>query len=348
MAEESVRVRSLSGQLLLDLPRPVASSLKAADLKCRLGKVVATQIADGITERRLWLTLGERSLDDDEVVGMFWPQDSGPLELQLAIRNTREDQIEQTVLVSLKAIHEVHAWSIADRLVAIDLQSAEELDTMVRTLFVRALADAPSCERYADVVVAVRPRCPEFHDADGGGKPATFTRSLVNACQNAFENQAAFFDSAGVEETKLSAQDVEQAQQERRTKLSACLLFIGCLFVRQVLGKGKIIARVVDDMIGDRSKLPAEYVFASCCEFIQIVGGRMGGSSQGRVLMGQFVQRIDQLRSSAATDRRNQRGPPFYSEPTRRLAEGVVGLQQMGWRPVLLPSAPDPRRESDI
>jgi len=217
----------------------------------------------------------------------------------------REDELERKVRGLLNKICPDNLKVIVDRLATIELHKADELDFVIRIIFGKALAEPHYCETYADMVHALRSRYPEFPPEREGEKPQSFTRVLLNTCQEEFESLPQTFEATEDEKARFAADDLAIEMKKRKDKILANMKFIGNLFLRNLLAV-KVIGQVVHDLVGIKEKNPEEHMIECVCELLQAIGHTLDGTPNGKVLMHQFAARLMDLKQFTTYSRRIQ------------------------------------------
>jgi len=335
VAEEALHVRTLAGSVWLTVPRADAENLRAADLRRRLCEVLVARVAPGISEGRLLLTIGARTVHEHDLFRAFWPEHGGDLDVQLTIRRTREDEVEQAVLTLLgqelpTSGGEESCKTAVDELASIELRSASELTSVVQAIYTRALADPSHCEYYADVILGLGGRYPDFPSETEGGRPVTFTRVLLNTAQEEFERPRDSLDDddekAAGQERRLHSADDRLEMKGQKDKMLANMKFIGNLFLRQLLAI-KVVGQVVYDLVGIKQAPPEEHHIECVCHLLRTIGFRWDGTQHGKVIMSQFLARLQDLRRTKGPD-----GRILYSERIQIQIQDLLNLRSHGWQ----------------
>jgi len=238
----------------------------------------------------------------------------------------REDEIERRVRSLLNKICPDNLKTIVDRLALIELHKADELEFVIRIIFGKALAEPHYCETYADMVYALRTRYPEFPPEHEGEKAQTFTRVLLNTCQNEFESLPTSFEPTEEERAKLPPDDLRIEMKKRKDKMLANMKFIGNLFLRELLAV-KVVGQVVHDLIGIKESLPEEHMIECVCELLQAIGHTLDGTQHGKLLMSQFSARLMELKRCSSPD-----GSAAFSKRIQFQIQDLLDLRQNSWQ----------------
>lgn len=242
---------------------------------------------------------------------------------------TREQEIERQVRSLLNKICPENLKTIVERLAQVELHTANELEFVIRIIFEKALLEPHYCETYADMVFALQSRYPQFPPENEGEKPHTFTRVLLNICQNEFESLPTTFEAT--EEDKVKFKDDDHGLflvlKKRKDKMLANMKFIGNLFLRQLLAV-KVIGQVVYDLVGikDNSQYPEEHMIECVCELLKAIGHTLEQTTHGKTLMEQFTQRMKDLKRSP-TD-----GSQPYSKRIIYKIQDLLDLRHNNWQ----------------
>jgi len=239
---------------------------------------------------------------------------------------TRQEKIQREVKSLLNKIAPDNLKTIVDRLANIELYTAEELEFVIRIIFGKALLEPHYCETYADMVFALKNRYPEFPPENEGEKPQTFTRVLLNTCQNEFESLPTTFEATQEEREQLSAEDLQLELHKRKQKMLANMKFIGHLFLRNLLAV-KVIGQVVHDLVGIKEQLPEEHMIECVCELLQAIGHTLDSTASGKDLMAKFAARLQDLKRSQGPDNNTA----AYSKRVQFLIQGLLELRGKGW-----------------
>jgi len=211
----------------------------------------------------------------------------------------------------------------------VNIPNKEALESVVKTLFDMIANDvvddhsgdvskhARCGETYADIMFSLRMVAPTF---DMENKtPMTFTRILLNATQDAFEEMCAKFSNA---EKNGSL----KGDQETVNSLIAVVSFIGHLYVRRLVA-ARVVAQVVHDLIGVRDRQPEQNLIHCVCELMQVVGKAIDSNKQGNMLMTQFLARLSHL----AASRKRDTEEAIYTQDVRDCIKAVHEARFQHW-----------------
>jgi len=239
---------------------------------------------------------------------------------------TRDEEIERRVRSLLNKICPENLKTIVERLALIELYKAEELEFVIRIIFTKALAEPHYCETYADMVFALRTRYPEFPAEAEDQKPTTFTRVLLNTCQNEFESLPSTFEATEEERKLHSTEELNLEMKRRKDKMLANMKFIGNLFLRQLLAV-KVIGQVVHDLVGLKEALPEEHMIECVCELLRSIGFTLDNTQHGKALMSQFANRLMDLKRTVGHD-----GRLSFSKRIQFQIQDLLDLRGNSWQ----------------
>ncbi|OLP95545.1 Eukaryotic translation initiation factor isoform 4G-2 [Symbiodinium microadriaticum] len=243
--------------------------------------------------------------------------------------NDRMEELERHARSLLNKICPDNLAKIVDQLANITLHNAEELKHVIQIIFKKALAEPHYCATYADMVYALKARYPEFPPESEGEKPATFTRVLLNNCQNEFENMPSTFEATDEERIKFpNVEDLQLELKRKKDMMLANMKFIGHLFLRQLLAV-KVIGQVVHDLIGikDGNSVPEEHMIECVCQLLEAIGHTLDENTHGENLMNSFQARLKDLSKHLSSD-----GKQAFSKRIRFAIEDLLDLRKNKWQ----------------
>jgi len=242
----------------------------------------------------------------------------------------RSGELKRQVTGLLNRISPKNQEIIVEQLADIELQSADELNTVIRVIFSKALDDPHYCATYADMVVSLKSRYPQFPPAVENEKPHTFVRLLLNTCQEEFENLPITLDPSADEQVrqKMMAEDIEIYRKKTKDKALANMKFIGHLYLRQMLA-GKIVDRIVHSLLSREDTeqgVPQEHMVECACTLLAIVGYVLEQTSHGRAMVAKFCRRLLDLKSAKDTN-----GKAVFSSRVRFIIQDFLDLKTKQW-----------------
>eukprot|EP00397_Hematodinium_sp_SG-2012_P003042 GEMP01003050.1.p1 GENE.GEMP01003050.1~~GEMP01003050.1.p1 ORF type:complete len:905 (+),score=126.71 GEMP01003050.1:258-2717(+) len=264
---------------------------------------------------------------DISTMGVLRPGDNA---YKIEAPKTRSVEILRSVRSLLNKICPDNLKTIVEQLAQITLSSAEELESVIRIVFKKALSDSHYCATYADMVFALHSRYPEFPPKNEGEKPVTFTRILLNTCQREFENLPALLSEPSPEiKAQYTAEECDSLQQTRKKCALANMKFIGNLFLRQLLSV-KVINQIVHDLLGIKNTgnhHPEEHMIECVCELLKSIGYTLEIVPHGRDVVHAFISRLLDLKG--ATDENNRR---VFSKRIQFAIQDIADLRADGWQ----------------
>lgn len=212
----------------------------------------------------------------------------------------------------------------------VKIVSIEALEIVVRTIFdliTNDTVDDQDCskharcgETFADIMFSLRMVAPTF-DIEGD-KPMTFTRVLLNATQDTFEEMCTKFSNA--KQAELESKESQNAANS----LIALVSFIGHLYVRRLVA-ARVMAQVVHDLIGVRDRQPVAPLVRCVCELMQVIGKSIDANKQGSMLCTQFLGRLNNLAAAKKTGSPTQEA--CYSQEIRDAVKAVNDARFEKW-----------------
>jgi len=181
---------------------------------------------------------------------------------------------------------------LADQVLSLTYESIGDIETLCGLLFDVAITEHHYSEMYADLCKALSGRLPAFKDA-----PMTFTRALLNRCQNEFDNVYTVSDS-------------------RRVRVLGNMKFIGHLFLRRVITQ-KIVRFVVSHLLA--CERPEEHYVECVTALLRSIGATLEASDAGKRHLRNYMLRLTELSRKTY--------PPRIKFQIQNLLE----LQQNGW-----------------
>jgi len=205
----------------------------------------------------------------------------------------------------------------------VPLASAEELEVVIGVLFHAAILNTHYVETYTDMVFALKSNYPEFPPASGEGttKPMSFTRVLLNTCQQEFENIIETLEPSPEDEADESSRDILAGKRKARSL--ATMRFIGHLFLRDLV-TAKVLDLILWQLLQPRppqGESPEERTVECACELLTTVGCTMESTPAGKKLSHRTLARLHELRSGGCFPKRIQ----FR-------IDDLLDLQRNGWQ----------------
>jgi len=250
---------------------------------------------------------------------LFTPGASPPSSLRGA--RTPQDDLRRVVQSLLNKICPENVLTIAEKIASIQLKDAQQLEIVIELIFKKAITEPHYCETYADLVFSLKAAFPEFQAPDGG-KPITFKSSVLNICQNEFEELIATFDANQADE------DPEEIRKRRRDRLCANMKFIGHLFLRQLLS-AKVVGCVSRELVlcdAASGSMPEEHALECACELLMAIGFTLEAHPSGSAVLREVFSRIQALQSASTPA-----GKSHYSKRVQFMLQDLLDTRDNGW-----------------
>ena len=169
----------------------------------------------------------------------------------LARYRIRIRRLAQGLMDQISSVNSEGLENIMNQFSGIEPWNGEELRCIIQVIFNKAMAEPALRKTCARMAVGLRERYPEFPHEDEDQKPVSFTRELLNICQEEFESMSATFGASQEDKAKFpSAAALKEALASKKHRMLACVCFIGHLFLEGLLAM-KVIRHIVHKLIGD-------------------------------------------------------------------------------------------------
>jgi len=229
---------------------------------------------------------------------------------------------------------------VAGKIAAIEVLDLDTLETIIELIFKKALAEPHYCETYADLVFALKSEFPEFLSPDSG-KPITFKSSVLNICQNEFEELLAVIKAVAGDESPVEREELEQRRAASASRMRANMKFIGHLFLRQLLSArviGSVLCELVLCQFSDY--LPEDHAIECACELLIAVGYTLEAMPMGTDAVQQVCCRLLDLKS-----RRTSEGKAAFCKRIQFMIQDVLEMRAAGWARKLFKSSAKTKEE---
>jgi len=252
---------------------------------------------------------------------------------------TQLEELKRTIQSLLNKVCPENVVTIVDKIGAINITDIEQLETIIELIYKKALAEPHYCETYADMVFGLRSVFPEFTSVDSG-KPITFKSSVLNICQNEFEELLTIIKPSGDEETQTKA-EFELKRATMAGRMRANMKFIGHLFLRKLLS-AKVIGSVLCELVLCHfvDYLPEENAIECAVELLIAVGYTLETMPSGENSVKQVCSRLLDLKT-----RKTEDGKAAYCKRIQFMIQDVLDARSAGWARKLFKSSAKTKEE---
>jgi len=253
---------------------------------------------------------------------------------------SRREELRRNVQSHLNKICPENVCAIVDKIAAIEVTDLDQLETIIELIFKKALAEPHYCETYADLVFSLKSVFPEFLSPDSG-KPITFKSSVLNICQNEFEELLAVIKPANEEEAQYESEELELRRTMMAGRMRANMKFIGHLFLRRLLS-AKVIGSVLCELVLCEflDYVPEEHAIECACELLVAVGYTLEAMPAGAHHVQQVCARLLDLKS-----RKTPEGKAAYCKRIQFMIQDVLDARAAGWAMKLFKSSAKTKEE---
>ena len=197
---------------------------------------------------------------------------------------------------------------------------AQKLDSAMRIIFERALAEPPLCEAPVDVVSALLSMyawCPAY------ASTLTSRRKFLGAAYIEIDTLPVPLGGMVAEGMAAEGTVAEDSLQEKR--LLAYMDLLGNLFLNELLTE-HLIGQVFHELIGIKEFLPDEHKIRCICELLTTIGHNLEEGLFGSRLMSQFADRLLFLQGHMMAD-----GQAAYSATIQLQIQRLLYFWQNKW-----------------
>ncbi|CAE7316696.1 unnamed protein product, partial [Symbiodinium pilosum] len=249
----------------------------------------------------------------------------------LARYRIRIRRLAQGLMDQISSVNSEGLENIMNQFSGIEPWNGEELRCIIQVIFNKAMAEPALCKACARMAVGLREHYLEFPHEDEDQKPVSFTRELLNICQEEFESMPATFGVSQEDKAKFpSAEALKEALASKKHRMLACVCFIGHLFLEGLLAM-KVIRHIVHKLIGDgrRGWPPPEEPKLECAlELLTLVGRTLDESvPTGIALMHAFQKRLLDLALLSIGDKH------IFSDRARCAISDLLERRRNHWLP---------------
>merc|ERR1719163_929023 len=229
--------------------------------------------------------------------------------------------LKRSVKSMLNKITAENFSNITEKLASVELTQAPDLDVVIDLVFDKAVTEHAYCEMYADMCLVLRTRFPEFpaQDDEDGAPTLTFTRALLNRCQEEFENLPLYLGPTQEQKDTLNPDELEVIVKKQKDRVLGNMKFIGQLYLRKLLSH-KVVREVVLRLVF-KHEPPEEHYIECFCMLVKNIGATLESSEQGRSYMQQFANRMKDLANVES-----------YTKRIKFAIQNVLDLRSNGWQ----------------
>jgi len=310
-----------------DMPPPELVSLRASAPGVFLPREGAQNASAGLIK-----SSPQRRSDVKTRTPKFPPANSLPSTSANAYRmqaecRSKSEEIRRTVQSLLNKICPENVATIVDRISKIDVNEVEQLEVIIELIFKKALAEPHYCETYADLVFSLKSVFPEFPSHDGG-RPVAFRSSVLNICQNEFEEMMQSGLELDEKEKALEdAEEIELCRKRCKDRMCANMRFIGHLYLRKLLSP-KVIGSVICELTccNNVEQLPEEYAVECACELLLSIGHTLEELPIGAAAVCQVCGRLLEVKS-----KKTPAGKHVYCKRIQFMIQDLLDTRAAGW-----------------
>mmetsp|Transcript_44406 Transcript_44406/g.125436 ORF Transcript_44406/g.125436 Transcript_44406/m.125436 type:complete len:584 (+) Transcript_44406:83-1834(+) len=236
------------------------------------------------------------------------------------------DELKRKVQGLLNKVCPENVSTIVHKISAVEITDTQQLETVIELIFKKALTEPHYCETYADLVFSLKSVFPEFPALDGG-KPITFKSSVLNICQNEFEELLTGLEPTEEEKSLYTGEDLEACRKRRKDRMLANMKFIGHLYLRQLLS-AKVIGSVSRELVSceDVGEFPAEHALECACELLLAIGFTLETLPTGLQVVQQVCSRLYELKIA-----KDLEGKPAFCKRVQFMIQDLLDTRAAGW-----------------
>jgi len=245
---------------------------------------------------------------------------------RLCTPKSPQDELRRQVQSLLNKVCPESVANICEKIAQIQVSSSEELEIIIGIIFKKALSEPHYCETYADLVFGLKPAFPEFPSPDGG-KPVTFKSSLLNICQNEFDNLPTSLEASAEESELYDREELEFRRKKTKDRVLANMKLIGHLFLRQLLS-AKVIGSIIQELTlcSNVDQVPEEHVIECAVELLMSIGYTLESMAAGKASLQQVFCRLRDLKG-----RKTSAGKAVYSKRIHFAIQDLFDIRNAGW-----------------
>lgn len=243
-----------------------------------------------------------------------------------AVARSPQKEMRREVQSLLNKVCPESVAMICDKIASIQVNSADDLEIIIASIFKKAVSEPHYCETYADLAFGLKPVFPEF-PSSMGGKPVTFRSALLNICQNEFDNLPTCMELTAEDAEKYGHEDLDCRQKKCKERVLANMKFIGHLFLRQLLS-AKVIGTIIQELTlcSNPDKVPEEHIIECAVELLVSIGHTLESLPATKAALLRVCSRLRDLKSMRAED-----GKHIYRKRVQFAIENLLAVRQAGW-----------------
>lgn len=208
--------------------------------------------------------------------------------------------------------------TLSDKLASLEIRDHHHLQLVTDLVFAKAVSEHSYCEMYSDMCMKLRDHYPKFPSEEEGAPPHSITRSLLNRCQEEFDNLPSSFDDI-VGTDNLDPSEKEHRIHKYKERVLGNMKFIGQLFSRRLLSN-KVIREVVISLIF-KDDLPLEHHIECSCMLLRNIGACLESTKNGKDNCNHFILRLQHLLTQQN-----------YSKRIKFAMEDIIELHAKNWQ----------------
>mmetsp|Transcript_9027 Transcript_9027/g.25268 ORF Transcript_9027/g.25268 Transcript_9027/m.25268 type:complete len:624 (-) Transcript_9027:51-1922(-) len=250
------------------------------------------------------------------------------------------EELKRTVQSLLNKVCPENVGTVVEKIAGVEVRDLEQLETIIELIFKKALAEPHYCETYADMVFGLKASFPEFPSPDSG-QPITFKSSVLNICQNEFEELLTVIKPLGDDDVQCNTEELELKRACVAGRMRANMKFIGHLFLRRLLS-AKVIGSVLCELVlcAFADLLPEESAIECACELLVAVGYTLESMPAGEHAVQQVCGRLLELKT-----RKTVEGKAAYCKRVQFMVQDVLDARAAGWARRLFKSSAKTKEE---
>ncbi|EKX72086.1 eukaryotic translation initiation factor family member protein [Theileria equi strain WA] len=221
-----------------------------------------------------------------------WRSDPPPGEQKKA-KMSKEEQFTRTVRTLLNKLTVEKFLTVGEKVALVyqELDSSALVDILVRLLHEKATTEIDYSDMYADLALLLKYK---FNDAlDIGFRTTCFQRTLLNRCQDAFEEIARTCKSPS---ESAAAGTEEDPSLPSKNWVLGNIRFMGELFLRKILSIA-ILKRIFSTLLC-KDQVPSEHLMECFTELLTTIGFTMEKIPGGSEMLDEYMKVLLGLRTS--------------------------------------------------